>query len=275
MKTKTNTPKKRDQRDRIDSKKSNITKISTPSAERHPGVETEPTPSQSDIRTSADVTPQKGTIDGEVLPSMASRVAHFESQEFSPDSEAELAKFYKEIERNWNLRLDTDFHFEELEGFCGVDYHLLFYRGRNILVSADDVARSTTCGAGSESQIGYSAAEIIGTLDARDVVEVPGPEIPKNLAGAVEGTYIPIELAVAILAQTENRARRELREDVTRFSTLLTDFEDKKEHLREVRLRQNRLRKARLIEAYNKIYSLWLGMVEERKAKLRSEKRKS
>lgn len=170
--------------------------------------------------------------------------------------------------KNWALRLEKEFHFEEFEGFREVDYQLLFYRGRNILVSAVDAARAATYGAGSGSKIEYTAAEIVGTLDVREIIDVPGPEISASLKGAVEGTYIPLESLCAILHGSI------LADDISEFSNLLNEFRHNQDRQQEYWLREKRLRRSRLEESLYKGEQLRRTKLREersRKAKLRRE----
>lgn len=254
----------------------NRTELTVPSVEGQPDVETQPAPADNCSWRTEEVPPTKAEILDEMGWTIPSLTSHFESLGFDADLAARVAIVRMEEARNWGLRLEKDFHFEKFPGYDDEDCQLLFYRGRNILVSAVDAARAATCGSGSESKIELSAAEIIGTLDARDVVEVPGPEIPTNLEGAVEGTYIPLELLITILDQSK------LEYYASQFAILLTEFADKEEHLRELRLREKRHRKRRMEEVLSKGYQLCRTKVREersrkaklRSAKLRSEKRK-
>jgi len=264
MKTKNSNPEVDDARRQFGDLQNDGTELSVPSAEGHPGVVTEPTSDEEISSNTENVTPEWGEILDDSVPSNPALASHFESQGFSSEFAAYEAK-------NWTRRLEKEFHFEIFPGGYDVDYSLLFYRGRNILVSAVDAARAATCGAGLGSQIQYTDAEFIRTLDAREVIKVPGPEIPANLEGAVEGTYIPLESLCVILHDSK------MGYDASEFGILLSEFADNQEYLQEEMLRERRLRKARLKQAFEKGY--WLQRTKDReersrKAKLRNARAK-
>lgn len=174
----------------------------------------------------------------------------------------------------FELWLKRGIHFFELSLFSEVPYHFLCFRGR-LLALADDVARVATLGFGLKSQINYSAVEIIGTLDIREIIEVPGPEIPANFEGAVKGTYIPLEMLSPMLYGGK------FADDSLFISDLLNRFDEHKTWRLEEMLREERLRKARLKQAKmngnrlrcKKIHEEKFRKAELQVAKLRETKR--
>lgn len=152
-----------------------------------------------------------------------------------PDDQTESEMF--------ELWLKRGIHFFEFCTFSEeLTYQFLCFQER-LLALADDVARVATFGFGLKSQIKYSAVEIIGTLDIREIIEVPGPEIPANFEGAVQGTYIPLEMLSSMLYGGK------FADDSSFFSHLLNRFEEHKTWRLEEMLRGERLRKARLKQA--------------------------
>lgn len=193
--TKVKTTKKNTQRQRIGKKKSDGTEISAPSAEGIPGVETEPTSANNDRTIIEKVTPQRdGILD--VSPSTPS------SPRGTPEESDEvevLAAMARENKRKlWKARIFSSYRFEKFRGFDGGEFYLLFSRAE-IFVSADYVARAATYGDELGPEMRYTVAEIIETLNSRQLIVVPSPEIPANSDGAVRGAYIALEVLCSML----------------------------------------------------------------------------
>ncbi len=265
MKAKNDNPKGNDAQRQFGEEQSHGTEVSVPSAEGLSGDKTEPT-FVGNCGEAEDVTPRKDGPGDENIPVLnPALVSHFESLGLPPDMAARAAMYRVEQAKNWVRRLEKEYHFEKLNGLHEPDYQLLFHQGRNILVLAVDAARAATWGAKLGLGVEFTAAEIIGTLDAREVIEVPGPEIPANAEGAIEGTYIPLESLCAILGST-------LPDDTSDFCTLLDEFARNQERVQEDRLRKKRLRRSRLEDAWVKGERLRSMKVREdrsRRAKLR------
>ncbi len=267
MKAKTkNATKKRAQHDRVGSKKSDVTNISGPSSEAHPGVETELTSVNDISAISKKVTSQKHGIIDELVPSNpplpGGVLGGFAEQS---RTNAILAERLRKI---WEPRLEKEFHFEVCKSFCFGYFNLLFFRGL-ILVSADDLARAATSAWHLVPERAFKAAEILEIVDARDLIVVPGPEIPANFDEAFGGTYVQIEFLLALLWGTEFRA------DTNEFYRLFGDFDDRKKlrldaGMQEAKMREERLGVKRVEEA---MLELIVRRAKARTAKMRSEKR--
>jgi len=154
-----------------------------------------------------------------------------------PDfTEAMLAEFFW---KKWQPRLEKYVHFEKWVSLSAyeVEFHILFFWGR-ILVSAADLVRAANLADDLGTDIEFTEAEIINTVDARDIIVVPVHS--ENIAGAFGGTYIPLELLVAMLLESG------FADDVADFHSLIADFEERKAWHQEKQLQEIELRKARL-----------------------------
>lgn len=218
MKAKNSNPKVDDARRQFGKVQSDGTELSVPSAEGIPGVETEPTSEQKTSSNTENVTPKKGENFDEMLPSTPSLSSPKGTAEESEELGVRAAMAREDERKRWNARLNETFRFERFCGFDLVTFYLLFFEGQ-IYVSADYVARAATYGDGLGSEMGYTAAEIIGTLDWHQLIEVPGPEIPANSDGAVGGIYIVLEVLCSMLH--DGRLAHESRY----FADLLDEFE--------------------------------------------------
>jgi hypothetical protein len=171
---------------------------------------------------------------------------------------ARIAECFREI---WEPRLEREIYFEEFESLYEGNYHILFFRGQ-ILVLSDDLARVLTLVDDLGPDAEYTAAEIINIVNVRDLIVVPGPEVPANFDGAFGGTYVPLEVLVSMLWDTDCA----FGDDATDFQSLLTDFEKYFEEYKSWQQQWRRLN-ARSRE-------LRLQALPQLEAELRSRKRK-
>jgi|GEM_PF-3552117 len=195
---KNNNHKEDDNRQKLGKEKNDGTALTVPSAEGHPGDQTEPTSLDHNTMKNKVVTPQKGDVPKELLPSNPS-LSSQRGRLGIPEEFADRIALSPEIERRlWELRLEWDYHFEIIRGFNGEEVPLLFYE-RSIFVPADYVAQAATYGDGLGSKRKYTAAEIIKNLGIRESIEVPSPHVPDYLNQAVVGIYIPLEVLCSML----------------------------------------------------------------------------
>lgn len=236
-----NTMQKKNRRTKV---KGDSTASTVPSAEAHPSDQPEPTRTEKGSRNNENVTPKRdGILDDSVplnLYRASPTITHGRSAE-QMDSINELAD---ETTKGWEKRF-RKIHFEKFPGSHGGDFQLLFFR-KSIFVSADDVARALTYLA--SSCIEYTATEIISALGIRDLIEVPGPEIPTHFEGAERGSYMPLEVLCGVLY------RGEMKSDALELANLLDEFTKRQmRHLVatscDVMLREKMLREEKYSEA--------------------------
>jgi hypothetical protein len=251
MKAKNSNPKVDDARHRIGKKKKDGTALTVPSAEGHPGDQTELISVNNDSTTIEKVTPQKGENFDELGPSTPSPPP--QRTFFGGFTDLALAQAaYREFEmKQWEQRLENKIHFEKWESLYEGEYDLLFFRGV-VFVLDDESARAPLFADRLGPDSPHLVTEIIDQLDIRDFIAVPGPEIPADFIGAVHGRYFPLELLRSLLWCFN------LPDDETKFSNLHNELEDRKAWHQEERLRESRLRKA-CLEKIN-MNELWYRM---------------
>lgn len=114
----------------------------------------------------------------------------------------------------------------------------------------------------------FKAAEILEIVDARDLIVVPGPEIPANFDEAFGGTYVQIEFLLALLWGTEFRA------DTNEFYRLFGDFDDRKKLRLDAGMQEAKMREERLgVKGGGGDARANCARAKARTAKTRSEKR--
>ena len=161
------------------------------------------------------------------LPSQAGNLDEFTGRVVNGKAETKrshalisLDEMMAEMERKiWEPRLEKQIHFESLPGDSNIDFRLLFFEGR-IFVSADEVAKAVNYAWDWELIVPFTAAKILETYDC-ELIEVPGPEIPADLDGAVEGRYIPLKVGLKYISTAGD-----LYYDRNELVTLLDEFEE-------------------------------------------------